>query len=179
MNRYKNLLDQINLNQKKIIGIFPFNTLIDKKSSNVYVGNLNFLESAIDGLKLLSKNNFEIVLFVNQFKSKQLSTESFQSMIVSIESHLKNRGVTILGIYWCPAISSSDPFVTPNPGMFHRVTEHHYTNWNSVPVISTSDNDLHAAEKVSACPIKIGSGPSKWDHFESLSAYVSKCGLAE
>lgn len=174
MNRYKHLLAQPQFKlDSKIIGIFPFDTLINSKDSDVHTGNLSFIESAIDGLKLLASKQYSVVMFVNQNKLRPLSNESFQAMTNAIENFVKQYGVDVKGVYWCPGVSKDDPFVVPNAGMFHRVTEHHNINWKDISVVSTSNNDLKAADKVAASGIKIGNEPSKWPHYLSFFDYVN------
>jgi HAD superfamily hydrolase (TIGR01662 family) len=159
MSRFKYLLEQntdITVPGGKLIGIFPFNTLIDTDSGDVSKGQLGFLDIALSGLQVLAKKNYNVVVFINQFKNKPLAYESFQSMNASIEKMIKNQGVTVTGIYWCPVVDRNDPYVVPNAGMFTRATENQGIDWKDVPVVSTSDADLKAADRVGAKTIKIG-----------------------
>ena len=174
MSRYQYILNSISLNSTlpKMIGIFPFNALVDAASSNIHQGKLEFFEEAVDGLKLLGQQGTSVVLFINQFKDRQLGYEQFTALNQAIEKFIRQYGIQVLGVYWCPTIDKRDPFVVPNSGMFNKVTENQGIDWNGVPVISSSDNDLAAAAKVNATPIKIGKGPSKWTSFDSFKTYV-------
>ena len=174
MSRYSFVLNNTGSPKtKKIIGLFPFNAIVDPNTTNVHLGKLDFLTSAVDGLEKLAKKNYSVVLFINQFKTRQLSHEQFQPLNQAVEKFVKERGVEVVGVYWCPMIDKKDPYVVPNPGMFNRVTENTGIAFEGLHVISSSDNDLAAAAKVKAVPIKIGNGPGKWAHHSSLLEFVN------
>lgn len=171
MNRYSYVLNSVNeaiQNQSiKTVGLFPFNALIDPANTDIFNGKIDFLQSALEALKILADKNYSVILFINQFKSRALSFEQFNNLNKFLEEFINSHGVKVNGIYWCPSTAKSDPYVTPNPGMFHKATENQKIDWKDVEVISSSDHDLVAAEKVKAKPIKIGNG-SKWTHFDTL-----------
>lgn len=171
MNRYSYALNAIPQTESKsppkLIGLFPFDALIEPASTNIFKGQIDFLQSAIEGLKILAEKNYSVILFINQFKNKNLSFEQFNNLNRFLEEFIKSHGVGVNGIYWCPVIAKSDPFVTPNPGMFHKATENQQIKWEGIEVISSADADLLAASKVQAVPIKIGNG-SKWTHFDTF-----------
>lgn len=173
MSRFSYLLEKkFELTESKIIGVFPFNALIDPRVTDVHNGRIEFLDSAMQGLKFLSEKKYSIVLFINQFK-RQLPMEHFQSLNGAVDKFIKGTGVNILNIYWCPSIDKNDPFVVPNSGMFNRATENQGIQWEGIPVISSFDNDLMAASKVKAIPVKIGNGSDKWTHFNSFLDWTS------
>ena len=168
MSRYKHLLENLTIStESKVFGLFPFNSIIDPTKTDVHSGRLDFDTNAIEGIKLLASKGYSTILFINQFKGRPLSFENFQSLNAAIENFIISLGMKVDGIYWCPGTDKKDPFVVPNPGMFHRSTENQGAIWENVPVVSSSDNDLIAAEKVKAVPIKIGNG-SKWSHYSNL-----------
>lgn len=174
MSRFKHLLETpFQTVGSKTIGIFPFNTLVDTEKSDIYTGSMVFHDSAIEGLKELGKKGYSLILFINQFKKKPLPPEHFMALNQAMEGFVKSHGINVVGLYWCPSTDRNDPFVVPSPGMFNRVTENMGFAWNDVDVISTSDNDLIAAERAKAKPIKIGKGSSKWTLYGSLLDYAS------
>jgi len=176
MSRFKYLLDETksdDFSEVKLIGLFPFNTLIDSSATDLSIGKLGFLDDALAGLTAMSKKNYSVVLFVNQIKNKPLQYETFQSMNQTIENMVRNQGVKVAGLYWCPSTDRNDPYVVPNVGMFTKVTENQGIVWKDIPVLSTSDNDLKAAERAGAKGIKIGKGSTKWTQFETISDWVA------
>ena len=159
MSRFKYILDKnenTDTGEKKLVGIFPFNTMIDIDSTDVSKGQLGFLDVALDGLKLLAEKNYAVILFINQFKTKPLAYESFQSMNATIENTIRNQKITLAGLYWCPTSDKNDPYVTPNAGMFMKATENQGIVWANTPVLATADADLKAANKIGANGVKIG-----------------------
>jgi histidinol phosphatase-like enzyme len=172
MSRYSYALDTVSSTSNKIIGLFPFNAIVDPNTTNVHEGKIDFLTSAVEGLEKLAAKKYSVVLFINQFKNRSLSYEQFQPLNQAVEKFIRDRGLNVIGVYWCPVTNKNDPFVVPNPGMFNKVTENTGISFNEIPVISSSENDLLAASKVKATPIKIGNGPSKWAHYETLFEFV-------
>ena len=169
MSRYKHILDNLVIStEDKTFGLFPFNSIINISLTDVYSGKIEFDQSAIDGLKILASKGYGVILFINQFKGRSLSFDHFQSLNAAIEKFIVGLGMQVKGLYWCPGTDKKDPFVVPNPGMFHRSTENQGAKWEGIPVVSSFDNDLAAAEKVKAVPIKIGNGSEKWSHYTNL-----------
>lgn len=174
MNRYKFLLDNLPSGSKEIIGLFPFGTLIDTKNTSIKNQQLHFLEEGVHFLEKLATKNVSIVLFFNQFKPPVPANE-LEAFTNAVADFVMKQGITVIGPYWCPGIDKRDPFVVPNPGMFHRVTENTGMSWDGIPVISANELDLTAAVKVKATAIKIGgnSNNSKWTTYESLDNWLN------
>lgn len=169
MSRFRYVLEQPIVDSPlKLFGLFPFGSVIDSNSFDFKSGKLDFHNSAIEALKILGGKNCSVVLFVNQFKNNKLSFDQFQQLNRVIENFIASHGIKVAGLYWCPSTDRNDPFVVPNPGMFQRVTENQGIDWDNIPVISTYDNDLLAAERAKATPIKIGKGSNKWTQFDSF-----------
>lgn len=157
----------------KLVGVFPFNSLVDMDKSDLSNGKMEFYETAVKGLTKLAQSNTNVVLFINQFKRNPLPFEQFSALNQAIEGFINQTGVQVLGIYWCPSTDKNDPFVVPNPGMFRRASENQHIVWDNIPVISTSENDLAAANKVKALPVKVGTETSKWSRFDSFLDWVN------
>jgi histidinol phosphatase-like enzyme len=173
MNRYKYILNQSVANELQI-GLFPYGTLIDPTLTNVKTETLTFFDNSTEFFNKLKMKNISVVLFINQFKKHPVSFEDLQHFTEAVESHVRAQGVKVIGMYWAPGSETKDPFVVPNPGMFYRVTENTGLKWDNIPVLSTSDNDLSAAKKVNATPIKIGDKHQKFESFNSLIEWIDK-----
>lgn len=168
MNRFKHLLDKLpSAANNRIIGLFPLGTVIDTKNTSVKAQQLHFLEDGVEFLKQIAAKNTSVVLFFNQFKPPVPMNE-LEQFTAAVADFVSKQGVNVIGPYWCPGYDKKDPFVVPNAGMFHRVTENTGIKWDSIPVISSNELDLMAANKVKALPIKIGGVSTKWTTFESL-----------
>lgn len=171
MNRYKFLLSTP-VSNSKTIGLFPWGTIIDSKQSDISKNLLVFSDEGLQFLRNIAHST-NVVLFINQFKMHPLSMEDFQELVNSIDRVVKEQGVTVLGPYWAPGTQKNDPFVVPNPGMFYRATETANINWENIEVLSASDDDLSAAKKVKATPIKIGSSHKTYTSFNSVSEWLN------
>ena len=174
MSRFRYVLEQPIVDKlPTVFGLFPFGSIIDSSKFDFKSGKMDFHNSAIEALKILGSKNSSVILFVNQFKNNKLTFDQFQQLNKVIENFVASHGVKVAGLYWCPATDRNDLFVVPNPGMFGRVTENQGIDWDGVPVISTSDNDLLAAERAKAVPIKIGKGSNKWTQFDSFLEWAN------
>ena len=172
MNRYKFLLKNTQKSDN-FIGLFPWGTIIDPVNTDLKKDQINFFDEGIDFLKKLSSKNIPVVLFINQFKPHPVAMDKLQGFTEAIEKFVREQGVDVMGMYWCPGVDLKDPYVVPNPGMFVRVTENIGVNWKDVPVLSIHDNDLSAANKVKATPIKIGGSHKKYTSFSSLNNWIT------
>lgn len=172
MNRFKHLLDNIPARSSNtVLGIFPWGLIIDDKATNIKNQQLYFVDQGIEFLQQIAKRQIPVVMFLNQFKPP-VPMNNLKELAEAVENYVKQHGVNLIGVYWCPGIDKKDPFVVPNAGMFHRVTENTGIAWDNMPVISSSDVDLSAAVKVKASPIKIGGNSTKWATYTSLNDWL-------
>jgi histidinol phosphatase-like enzyme len=168
MNRFKHLLDNVSTStNNRIIGLFPFGTVIDTKNTSIKNQQLHFLEEGVEFLQQLSTKSVSVVLFFNQFKPP-VPMNDLEQFAAAVADFVTKQGVAVIGPYWCPGSDKKDPFVVPNPGMFTRVTENTGIKWDNLTVISANELDLMAASKVKALPVKIGGVSTKWTTFASL-----------
>lgn len=173
MNRFKHLLNDVsNTAGNRIIGLFPFGTVIDTKNTSIKNQQLHFLEDGVEFLQQLAIKNTSVVLFFNQFKPP-VPMNDLEQFTAAVADFVTKQGVTVIGPYWCPGSDKRDPFVVPNPGMFGRVTENTGIKWDNITVISANELDLMAANKVKALPVKIGGVSTKWTAYDSLDAWLN------
>jgi histidinol phosphatase-like enzyme len=173
MNRYTYALKSTTQNNGTIIGLFPWGTIVDPTTTDHKKSQIGFYEYSIDFLKQLAVKNTSVVLFLNQFKPHVLPMDDLKNFADSVEQFVRDQGVAVLGMYWCPGIDKKDPFVVPNPGMFLRVTENLGIDWNKIPVLSSNEANLSAAVKVKATPIMIGAKHNKYTSYSNLADWVS------
>jgi histidinol phosphatase-like enzyme len=168
MNRFKYLLDNIPTRSSSgVLGIFPWGLIIDDKETSIKNQRLTFTDEGVEFLQIIASKQTPMVLFLNQFKPP-VPMNTLKEFAEAVEDFVKKQGVNLVGMYWCPGSDKKDPFVVPNAGMFHRVTENTGISWDGMPVISNNELDLTAALKVKALPIKIGGNSTKWTTFASL-----------
>jgi len=173
MNRFKYLLDNIPTRSSNgVLGIFPWGLIIDDKETSIKNQKLTFTDDGVEFLQIIASKQTPMVLFLNQFKPP-VPMNALKEFAEAVEDFVKKQGVNLVGMYWCPGSDKKDPFVVPNAGMFHRVTENTGIVWSNMPVISNNELDLIAASKVNALPIKIGGSGTKWTTFKSLAEWHS------
>ena len=171
MNRYKYLLDKIPARSSSgVLGIFPWGLIVDDKETSIKNQQLTFIDEGVEFLQYLAFKQMPVVLFLNQFKPP-VPMNTLKEFSEAVEDFVRKQGVNLVGVYWCPGSDKKDPFVVPNAGMFHRVTENTGIAWDNMPVISNNDLDLTAAAKVKASPIKIGGNGTKWTTYASLAEW--------
>jgi histidinol phosphatase-like enzyme len=173
MNRYAYILQSVTETNSTTIGLFPWGTIVDPVTTDHKKSQISFYEHGVDFLRQLAGKNISVVLFLNQFKPHVLPMEDLKNFADSVEQFVRDQGVAVLGMYWCPGIEKKDPFVVPNPGMFVRVTENLGINWDKIPVLSASEVDLSAAAKVKAEPIMIGAKHNKYASYADLADWVA------
>jgi histidinol phosphatase-like enzyme len=173
MNRYTYALKSTGQNTGTIIGLFPWGTIVDPATTDHKKSQISFYEHGVDFLRQLAGKNISVVLFLNQFKPHVLPMDDLKNFADSVEQFVRDQGVAVLGMYWCPGVEKKDPFVVPNPGMFVRVTENIGIDWNKIPVLSSSEVDLSAATKVKATPVMIGAKHNKYTSYSNLADWVS------
>jgi histidinol phosphatase-like enzyme len=157
----------------KFIGLFPWGTVVDPSTTDHKKSQISFYEHGVEFLNQLAVKNISVVLFLNQFKPHPLPMDDLKNFADSVEQFVIGQGVSVMGMYWCPGYDKKDPFVVPNPGMFVRVTENLGVNWADIPVLSTSEVDLSAANKVKATPVMIGTKHNKYTSYASLADWIS------
>lgn len=175
MNRYSYVLKIKNaIVPKKIIGLFPYGLLIDPANSSIKNEQLTFFDNSTEFFKKLIEKNISVVLFINQFKKQPASFDELKKFIEAVEGYISQQGVSITGMYWSPGYEKTDPFVVPNPGMFHRVSENTNLVWDNVDVLSDNDDDLLAASEVQATPVYIGKPHVKWQSYNSILDWIDQ-----
>lgn len=173
MNRYEYALKK-SQSSSMVIGLFPYGTIIDIEHTDIKNEQLTLLDSGVVFLKKLVEKKIEVILFINQFKQRPASFDDLKKFTEAVEGVVRQHGVNVGGMYWAPGYDKKDPFVVPNPGMFYRVTENTGMKWTNISVLSSFDDDLSAANKVNATPIKIGESHSRWDAYSSPIAWIDK-----
>ncbi len=63
-----------------------------------------FIDGAIDILKTVKRKGYEIVIVTNQYIINEgyITTDQYHSITKKMISYLKNQGIHLLDIYYCP-----------------------------------------------------------------------------
>ncbi len=107
-----------------------------------------FLPGAIEGLKMLSKNGYEIYVISNQpgIARGVMTLADLDTINANMQQELKKHGVTLAGIYFCPhGWEDNCGCRKPKPGMLLEAANEHYFDATKAMLIGDDPRDAEAA----------------------------------
>tara|TARA_Y100000589_G_C27196071_1_gene646864 strand:- start:954 stop:1574 length:621 start_codon:yes stop_codon:yes gene_type:complete len=117
--------------------------------------NFEYIEGALEGMRILNKNGFEIVIITNQSGiARGLYTENdFAQLSQKMLRHLQENGIKILNLFYCPHHPSGIvkkytcecDCRKPQPGMLIRAAEVHGIELKKSILIGDKPSDIIAA----------------------------------
>lgn len=125
-----------------------------------YVGcweDFEYLPDAIDGLTLLQKLGFKLVVVTNQsgIARGYYTEEDFLRLTQSMKEDLSSRGVDLSAVYYCPylADAESEPYRVesvlrkPEPGMLLLAAQEHDLDLSRSIMVGDKVSDMVAAQR--------------------------------
>ena len=125
-----------------------------------YVGcweDFEYLPDAIDGLTLLQKLGFKLVVVTNQsgIARGYYTEEDFLRLTQSMQEDLSSRGVDLAVVYYCPylADAESEPYRVesvlrkPEPGMLLLAAKEHDLDLSRSIMVGDKVSDMVAAQR--------------------------------
>ena len=125
-----------------------------------YVGcweDFEYLPDAIEGLTLLQKLGFKLVVVTNQsgIARGYYTEEDFLRLTQSMKEDLSSRGVDLSAVYYCPylADAESEPYRVesvlrkPEPGMLLLAAQEHYLDLSRSIMVGDKVSDMVAAQR--------------------------------
>ena len=114
------------------------------------ISKFKYIEGTIDGLKYIRSKGYEIILITNQSGIGRgfYSVEQFTKLNNWMLEDLKNKGIDILDVFFCP--HSPDDCCQcrkPNPGLFLDAQKKFGINMNSSWSIGDKETDIKAASR--------------------------------
>ena len=125
---------------------------INKKIENGYVTRpyeFEFLPGAIESLKLLAANGFEIIIITNQRGiARGIFTEDdLLDVHTHMQRELGEHGIPIKAVYYCPHDEGDGCSCRkPKPGMLLRAAGERAINLPDAVMIGDHESDVLAAE---------------------------------
>ncbi len=164
---------------KKVI-LLDRDGVINKKPLKAdYVKNWNefkFLSGAIDGLKLLSQNNYHIFILTNQpgIARKIMTEEDLSQIHKKMQDELRKQGVKIDAIYYCPHGWDDGCFCRkPNPGMLFRAAVDYHFDLTKAIFIGDDERDKEAGDAAGCKTILLQEGQGLLNVVKSLGIYAN------
>lgn len=133
-----------------------------------YIKNWNefqFLQGAIEGLKMLVDNGFKIVIISNQagIGRKIFSQQDLWDVTEKMQEELRKQGIELFKVYYCPHTSEDNCNCRkPKTGMIEKfISEYGDFNRSSVFFVGDSDVDIEVGAKSGMKTILVLSGKTK------------------
>ncbi|MCM8829709.1 MAG: HAD-IIIA family hydrolase [Candidatus Omnitrophica bacterium] len=147
------------LDRDGVISIFTPNDYIKNW------GEFAFIDGAIDGLKLLYKNGYRLVIISNQSGiNKGLFTiEDLEDITENMKNILRKEGIELAGVYYCIHTAEENcDCRKPKGGLFYKAArEIGDINLKEAFFIGDSDIDIQAGKSVGVKTILVLSGKTK------------------
>lgn len=137
--------------------------IINKKINNDYVRNwsqFEFLPEAVEALKFLCQNNFQIYIITNQRGISRgfMTEEDLNNIHQKMKQELKKHNVIIDKIYYCPHEKGQCDCRKPKPGMLFKAANENYLDLPKTIFIGDNETDLQAGQAAGCKTILIKPG---------------------
>lgn len=145
------------LKLKKVIFLDRDGVINKKPPKADYVKNWNefkFLPGAIEALKILTQNGYEIYIISNQagIARGMMTEDDLKEIHEKMKKGLENHGVKVSGIYYCPhGWGEGCECRKPKPGMFFQAAREHYLDLTKIIFIGDDERDVQAGNAAD-CP---------------------------
>ena len=109
-----------------------------------------FLDGAIEGLRLLNDNNYNIILLTNQSPIGRgiFTHKDLEKIHTNMKNDLGKHGIIICDIFYCPSMPSENDFNRkPNPGMLLASSEKYGINLSETFFIGDKITDVEAGKR--------------------------------
>jgi len=162
------------LQPKKVIFLDRDGVINKKPPKGDYVkswGEFEFLPGAIEALKLLSQNDYEIYIVTNQAGIARgvMSEEDLGTIHDKLKKELGKHHARINGIYYCPhGWNDGCECRKPKPGMFFQGANDHNLDLTKTILIGDDERDLQAGNAAGCKTILVKKGKNLLGIVKSL-----------
>ncbi len=145
------------LKLKKVIFLDRDGVINKKPPKADYVKNwdeFEFLPGAVESLKILTQNGYEIYIISNQAGiARGMMTEGdLKEIHEKMKKKLENHGAKVSGIYYCPhGWDEECECRKPKPGMFFQAAREYHIDLPKAVFIGDDERDLQAGNAAD-CP---------------------------
>ncbi len=122
------------------------------KDSPDYIKNWNefrFLPGSLDAIKILTENNFKIILITNQsaINRKLASKEAIEEIFVNMKAAISAQGGKITDIFYCPHTPDDRCSCRkPSPGLILKAAATHSIDFSIAFMVGDSVKDIQCAK---------------------------------
>jgi D-glycero-D-manno-heptose 1,7-bisphosphate phosphatase len=135
-----------------------------KPPENDYVKNwseFEFIPGAIEALKLLTQNGYDIYIITNQRGIARgiMSERDLDIIHEKMKAELGKHNAKINGIYYCPhGLDDGCDCRKPKPGLLFRAASEHELNLTTAVFIGDDESDLQAGDAAGCKTILVEPG---------------------
>lgn len=152
-------------------------TLIVEKNYLRWPGDLELLPHAIEGLKLLHAQGFELIVITNQSGIARglVTVEQVEAIHAELTIRLAAEGVSIKGIYYCPHQPGDDcDCRKPRTGLAERAASEHGFKLTECVVIGDKASDIELGRRIGAgSTILVRTGYGSQHESTSRAGYIA------
>lgn len=150
--------EQKNAKNKKIAFLDRDGVINLSAAKHEYITTVDefvFIPEIFDVLKTLAQDGFEFIVVTNQqgVAHGKMTTEALEAIHDHMITTLKEHGITILDIFYCPHLDGTCECRKPNDGMLRAAAEKYTIDIAHSILIGDSDTDIAAGRKfgLTAC----------------------------
>ncbi len=137
--------------QKKFILLDRDGTInVERKDYVKSYDEFIFLDGALEALKILMDNEFNIIIITNQSPIDRgiFTHKDLEKIHTNMKKDLGKHGIIICDIFYCPSIPSENDFNRkPNPGMLLASSEKYGINLSETFFIGDKITDVEAGKR--------------------------------
>ena len=134
-------------------------------------GEFEFLPGAIEAIRLLTQNGYDIYIITNQrgIARGMMSEHDLEVIHTRMKEELKKNGATIKQIYYCPHSDEDNcDCRKPKPGLLLRAANEHDFDLTKVVFIGDDQPDIEAGNAAGCKVIMVEPGNNLLDIVSSL-----------
>jgi len=124
--------------------------------------NFVFLPGALEGLRLLTTKNYQVIVVSNQAGVGKglMSAEDLAGITGRFVQEVEARGGRIRSVYYCTHRAEENCTCRkPRPGLLLKAQAEHHFNFEDTFLIGDSESDLLAAQAVGCPAIMVSNAP--------------------
>lgn len=137
---------------KKVIFLDRDGVINKKPPKGDYVRSwdaFSFLPGAIEGMQLLTKNNYDVFIITNQpgIGRGMMTKETVEDINTQFLNRCKKEGIIIKKIYYCPhSWEENCQCRKPKPGMLLQAAKEYHFDISNVVFIGDDERDKQAGD---------------------------------
>lgn len=112
------------------------------------IEDFKFIDGAVEGLKILYDLGYKLIVISNQsgIARGYCKTQDVDKLFEYMKNELKNNGVELTDVYYCPHLNEPCSCRKPKLGMFYKAMKEHNIDFNMSYAIGDKERDIAIIE---------------------------------